>query len=595
MIKQKNKGLFKKLKNKYLNLMLYKKIVILVLFAVVLNLIGTCCSISLLQYYNSKLLYESIATTVQTGSDIISDKLSEIEKMTDIMVSDNRIQKNLTISSDSLDNELKNEAFLTLNFLIPDYYMNYRSNNIVFINLYTDNYDIYSNIALSNKVPRYVLEYVVNKAHESSGMPVWVTDYNNNYGLFLARDIRKAENMELTTLGTVLVNVDIGDLINDSINTSMFTDPAGFILMQDNNPIYYSDTIESDFVLNIDEDLKNENYGVVRKNNDEYFYISNIIPKFGLKLVCLIPYDKLFYLQNMSIILIIGINFFCILVIFFIARKIINSITRHFSILVNKMELFAKSNIYVPEENYNYYERNDEIGQLHRSFDDMVVEHNALIDEIYEKEILTRDAKIKALENQINPHFLYNTLATINAMAKSNEVSLMIESLSSLLRNTLSTEENTTSTLSKELNIVDSYVKIMKMRFRDKLEVRININENLNTVKLPNLTLQPLVENAVNYTMQDIFSDNIVTITAYVENEDAFIEISNTGSNFEDDLLEKLEKNMIKARGNGIGILNIQRRIQLVYGVKYGLSFYNIDEDNAVVVVKVPLEGKCYD
>jgi len=262
----------------------------------------------------------------------------------------------------------------------------------------------------------------------------------------------------------------------------------------------------------------------------------------------------------------------------------------HFHGLLSKMDKFGKNENLVPTNNHIYDNRKDEIGILHNQFDKMVLKIQQLIEENYVNEILAKDAQIKSLENKINPHFLYNTLETINWRAKAigeKEISSMVEALGALLRITLSQKE-TTTTLEHELQIVRNYITIQKIRFEERLSYIENVDENILQIELPQLTIQPLVENAINYVLEEFIDTCCIAITTETLENTVYIRVTNNDSQFEENLLEKLQNNEIKPHGFGIGLLNIHKRLQLIFGVNYGLELYNPDESHAVAQITVP-------
>lgn len=575
------------------------KIIILVLFILCINLLANSIALSIITRTNNKLLYQAISNNLTISANTISKKLQNIQTMTDIIIGDDRIQTNLSIAAESNDNAKRNNAYQSLSFLTPEYYTNYKSNNIKYINLYNKNYVLYSNIALSNKTPDSLHSQLLAKSAEKSGYPVWIDSYGNEYGLFLVRDVRKAENLELTTIGTIVVNIDLDTLVNTSVNTDMFTEPAKFIITRNDDEIYHSKTFDNFSRSEIDQKLHG-NYGIIYLNAVEYFYVRGIIPKYSWDYVCFVPYHKISLVNALAVWSAISVNVAAIILIFLIARIVINSITIHYNKLVEKMISFGKSHTFVPDNSYDYSSRKDEIGELHRNFDLMADEHQNLVKRYYEQEILARDSKVKALENQVNPHFLYNTLEAINCRAKALEqkdISLMIESLGSLFRNVLNSDgDYIHSSLEHEISIVNNYLDIMRFRFGDRIQFAISIDKRLNSILLPHISLQPLVENAVNCALEDILEVCRIDISAFIENNNlSIIQVMNNGSQFEDNLLYKLEHKQITPRGTGIGILNIHQRIQLSYGEEYGLHFFNPDDDHAVVQMRIPYRENSHD
>ena len=145
-------------------------------------------------------------------------------------------------------------------------------------------------------------------------------------------------------------------------------------------------------------------------------------------------------------------------------------------------------------------------------------------------------------------------------------------------------------TLKHELSIVHNYITIQKIRFDDMLSYEEDIPEKFLTLPLPQLTIQPLVENAIHYAMENNDEECLIRIVCQEKRDYISIEIINNGSQFEDDLLDKLASGKISSKGFGIGLLNIQHRFQLTYGNEYGLFLYNLDEDHAVAQIRIPGE-----
>ena len=172
-------------------------------------------------------------------------------------------------------------------------------------------------------------------------------------------------------------------------------------------------------------------------------------------------------------------------------------------------------------------------------------------------------------------------------MLKDEPISLMTESLGKLLRITLS-RKNKDSSLGQELELVKYYMNIQGIRFEDTLQYEIHVPMELLNTYLPKFTLQPLVENAIHYTLEDDSDQCFISIKAYQEQFDTVITVSNTESKFEDHLLEKLISKEILPNGFGIGILNVNKRLELAFGEFYRLEFFN-EKELATVKITVPM------
>lgn len=199
----------------------------------------------------------------------------------------------------------------------------------------------------------------------------------------------------------------------------------------------------------------------------------------------------------------------------------------------------------------------------------------------------------------MDPHFLYNTLDSINwraRMIKSEEISQITTALGNLLR--LSLGNNSRDfTLRQELTIVDNYIIIQKIRYQKRLDFSVDIPESLLDIPIPKFTLQPLLENAIRYGLEESSETCYITITSHIEGDTLILKIMNTGSSFEEDFMEKLLDGEIQPHGFGIGILNIHKRIQMTYGSEYGLQLYTIEDEDtyeecAAAEIRIPYVQK---
>ena len=193
-----------------------------------------------------------------------------------------------------------------------------------------------------------------------------------------------------------------------------------------------------------------------------------------------------------------------------------------------------------------------------------------LIDKNYVSELLRKDAELETLEKQINPHFLYNTLESVNWRAKAigeTQISAMTEALGHLLHITLS-KSTDIHTMKTELELVRYFMTIQN-------------------ALIPKLTIQPLIENAVHYGMES--GDDVchIRLAVTLQDKELCIRVSNTGSQFPDNFFEALQKKQYTARGFGIGLLNIDQRLRINFGQPYRIRFYN-EDDWAIVEMHIP-------
>jgi len=576
------------------NLRLKVKIMILILFILVLTSSASLISIKIVAVSSNKLLYKTLAGSLAYSAKDISTKLSNIEAMSSAIISNKDIKKNLITLTDESDSIKLYNSRNSLDYLIFDYYQSNRINSVSFINLYNTNNVTSSFEALSQQIPDDIYEYIIENTNKKSGYPCWITDYCNEYGLFLGRDCRRVLNMKYQTLGTLVINVDMDKLIRSSTETILFSSMAYYVLYDSGHNIYHSPDLDSSVAQELYEAMKKD-YQVISIDNKEYFCIRGSYSNFPWEYIFLIPYEEISGALGLSKLISVLIIMLSIILALLFSKKIIDSITIHFHRLLSKMDSFGNNEKAVIKTDYDYSHRNDEIGILHKQFDKMVIKLQQLIEENYVNEILARDARLKALEIQINPHFLYNTLESLNWRAKASgekDMSAMVEALGSLLRISLSQKDSET-TLRHELEIIHHYITIQKIRFEEQLIYNEIIDESLLDIVLPQFTIQPLIENAIQYSMEGIIDACCIDLIVKSYDDLIIIQVINNGSQFEEDILEKLNNKETKPQGFGIGLLNIHKRLQLIFGPEYGLTLFNLDDNHAVAQINIPRRSLC--
>lgn len=230
-----------------------------------------------------------------------------------------------------------------------------------------------------------------------------------------------------------------------------------------------------------------------------------------------------------------------------------------------------------------------EFDYLGNVFNEMSLELQYQFEQIYMEELALRDAKIKALQSQINPHFLNNTLEIINWEARlggNQRVSGMIEALSTMLNATMNRKNQHVIPLDEELSYVDSYLYIIRQRFQGKIEVVKNIDEQLLTYEVPRLIIQPIVENAIEHGTSTLRQGKII-ISIYEDMEDIVVDIEDNGTLTDQDI--KKINQILNSEGVlgsetslNLGIRNVNQRLRILYGERYGLTI-NTNQNNHTV------------
>lgn len=576
---------------KYLsNLPLKQKLSCIILSVLTLILLFFLLALQISKYSYNEQLYRAIAGNLSFSASTISKHLKNIESFSSVVIAQKEVQESLDAVNSNDDVLTLSKNYSLLNEVVSTYQQTYKQNNLSCIALVNPRFTNCSNFPVMSRIPPEFLREILQKAAQASGSAVWISDSSNHY-LILSRQIRKTENLSLKPLGYLLLFINLDDLVGDA-NQAVNTYESGHYLIYDNEKlIYHSEGISQDWALLLYEKLQRP-YDIIKQNRHKYFAIRSRIPSYEWNYINLIPYDDI----NRSIVavfqLILVILLAGLLLSLFVAHIMMRYVVRDFELLLHKMEIFSQTELQLPESRIDYSQRSDEIGKLHQSFDAMAERIQHLVNTNYRYQILNRDARLKALESQINPHFLYNTLETVNWRAKAlkdDTISNIVQSLAALLRATLSNEKSLVP-LNYELNLVNNYITIQKIRFEERLLFRFydsECTENLKNALVLPLTIQPLLENAIRYGMEEMTETCEISVYPYQRGDFLIIEVANQGSSFEENLLENLQNGSKSSHGFGIGLLNINQRIQMLFGDAYGLSFRN-EEDKAIAIITLP-------
>ncbi|QGH33550.1 HAMP domain-containing protein [Gracilibacillus salitolerans] len=242
--------------------------------------------------------------------------------------------------------------------------------------------------------------------------------------------------------------------------------------------------------------------------------------------------------------------------------------------LVRGMQQLRKGNFDTSIE----IQTNDEMSYIGQSFNSMADNINSLIKEVYERQLNEKKAELKALQAQLNPHFLYNTLDTIywNVYLKDDmESAELVVSLSEMLRYVLE-PVNELVTLEDEIHNMKNYINIQEHRFKEDLNTTIYIEDSVKSCLLIRLLLQPLVENIFVHAFRDKETNMLIDIHAYRQSNQLIIEITDNGCGMDSDMKERLIEGSMNSNKNNhrqrIGVENVISRMDMVYGEPYGLD-----------------------
>ena len=244
---------------------------------------------------------------------------------------------------------------------------------------------------------------------------------------------------------------------------------------------------------------------------------------------------------------------------------------------------FSVSDVVVDSKN--------EIGSLTKSFDVMTHRIHELMEQNVHEQEEKRKSELKALQSQINPHFLYNTLDSIIWMAegkKNEEVVLMTASLARLLRQSISNEDEVVP-IANEVEYARGYLTIQKMRYKDKLEFQIEVDSSILYIPLIKLVLQPIIENAIYHGLKYKESKGLLIIKGFMKDGNAVLQVIDDGVGMDEETLAHIyDKHKVNYHSNGVGVYNVQKRLKLYYGEDYGITYTSELGKGTTATITIP-------
>lgn len=233
-----------------------------------------------------------------------------------------------------------------------------------------------------------------------------------------------------------------------------------------------------------------------------------------------------------------------------------------------------------------------EIEHLAKTLRSVVSQLRQLMDDIVVEQEQKRKSELDALQSQINPHFLYNTLDSIVWMIEGeryDEAVFMVTELASLFRISLN-HGKTIISIEDEIKHAQSYINIQKIRYKNKFIATFDVSSDILRCCTVNLLIQPLLENAIYHGMEYMDGDGEIQLKAYRDKDDIYIEVRDNGMGMPQEIVDQIltKSNHTHKKGSGVGLLNVHNRIQLRFGVEYGLSVESQPDEGTIVRVHLP-------
>ncbi len=440
------------------------------------------------------------------------------------------------------------------------------------------------------------------KIVSEKGRAVWLSPVHNE--IFTSGDtpfyihgraIRDADTLE--DIGYVIMKIKIERF--DDIFTNLYKDDSEEMIVDEDGRIIYHrnrDLIGESMKLNnrskilsgkdgtgidyLDGEKSLVTYiaGTLKDRDATKYFLVSIKPWHTIS-------NETQYIRQTTFGLVLIVLVFAVLFNLFFLNRIVSFITE----FLNKMKRVEKGDLTARMSSFPFLELN----HLAKSFNEMVEKTVVLLQRIKSEQELKRKAEFQVLQNQINPHFLYNTLESINSLAVLNDqqdISKMTIHLGKLLRISINASDEVS--VQNEIRHVMSYMAIQRVRYNDGFTFDVKIDEDLLHYRILKLVLQPLVENILIHAFDRKQQDAVIRITGGIEKGKGYFYIEDNGKGISLDALQLLnERNqgVQTSKQTSHGVMNVQNRLKLYYGEHFGLMICSKENEGTIIKLTFPL------
>lgn len=596
------------MKNWYLNLSIkYKLLFIFYFFLALLT--------ALFYYYNNKIVSDNIMENVGNANIHILEQINsnvrflrqEVEDMTAQLMIQPEIQNYIQPPSSDLpetqklyiDSSLRN----AVNLLVSKGYVSslsicgFQNNSVPFVR------SIDGRFSLPNYQELSQLDFF-QQAVEGNGRPIWLENSeetylfaaNNRYNrIFMIRMIREYHTYE--NLGLIVVGISEPALRQEYTRGINTADCAIAIFNQDGNLVSEAGSntlshLPSDKLLHFQQQKSGyEIYGTAK----ESFLLSYTTDKkTGWTYLYMIPTNTLTKELKRTANYLVPFSLSALLLSIPLTLFASALIIRPLQKLLSAMNSFQTGNF----QSFLSFHYEDEIGQLGKGYNEMVTNLAELIDRVYTLQLKEREAELNALQSQINPHFLYNTLDSIywKAQAKGeSEIAEMVWALSNLFRSSLSKGTRYT-TVAREFQFLEQYLRLQHLRYGAKISYQVRLDDNAKDQTIPKLLLQPLVENAIYHGLEPKEGPGKVTVLCCRSGDKLKFKITDDGVGMEPAVVSQLNKQTNSCHNESYAIENIKDRLMIIYQNNFSFHITSKKETGTTVSITLPiLQEEEYD
>ena len=567
-----------------------QRVIVIIIGTLLLNFLVGCFALYRLMQSNTNYIYQLSEELMNASVTEMEQQLYNIQNILyDIIVSD-EIQEagSMLLADKDQGTRSTMERVVGMNAIIDRIQKGISANHSIVCAHFLDDTRTVRTIAATRyfELSEEAAQMVYDRAVAARGETVLLNGLEAGAGenlLVLAKEVREKKDLSLRHMGVVVLFADLeqmGRLLTDSHD--------GIFVLQSSDG-------RLQFVLNDEEglletykipDLQGKSYTSCEIGDQRYFVVR--LHKTGrcFSYMALVAYEELFGGIEKTFGFYVCMFLLCSTAVMFLAvfftggvMKDIRLFIRYISKQPSKDSLQLSSCM---EETI----RDKDVYALQTAFNAMSERINDLIKDNYTKQLLIKETQVQALQAQMNPHFLYNTLNSVYWMAQTAGMTAaaeMIKSLGILLREAVDKEELAIP-IDKELDIVCHYFVIQKHRYEERLNLEFDVSDLCSDSIIPKFAIQALAENAIAYGLECILIPCTIRIRIFPEGDDCICQVRNNGPQPEKDLMKRLREKKLKTKGNGIGILNIEQRVKYLFGEEYGLELFRDGEETVAQI-----------
>lgn len=590
------------------------KLFIIIFIAIIMPMISVS---SILYKRSEQAITEQISKVVISSIDFainnIDTSLSAVNAMSDLMMTDSNLISTAKRQYSFLNDEKINE-YAQMRDLLNFFIRRIRTQNLLegidsfYLYLEHQNTIIDSATTFYEDINKENIDFL-QKLKDRKSKDSWFVSNVVDYYTLNKIETRLGHNKLITfnklledeqgKIDAVLaINVN-ENFISDYYNRIQKGIPGNFVAMDKAGYIVaFSDKnligskIDEYSILNdkINKSKNSSGSFFLKLENEDKFVVYSISKYTQWKYIVIISASQILgkiYEGQKFLYIIIFVSALCIFGITFILSS---SFYKPLEKLVFAMQKIENRNLEARIDD----KRKDEYQKVYEGFNNMAGELKGLISDLSNEKILKKEAEIKLLQAQLNPHFLYNTLDSIYSIAtikKVDEISQMVSALSKFFRISLSGGKNTV-TLRESLDLVISYLTIQNIRFKGKINYEIKVPEELMQFKVPKLILQPIVENSIYHGIERKKGAGHLIIFGESDGEIIKLSVEDNGVGIAENKLEELRNSILRDSfedSKNFALKNLNRQLKLKYGQEYGLNIQSILGEGTYVTVVIPI------